>query len=169
MNAPAKLNEVMPQTVEFTLDGKKAQAYAGETILTVAKRLGMEIPHLCYKEGYRPDGNCRACVVEVGGERTLARFLEIHLDAAMPAWRRHLHANPEPSLHEKETAAFVAARLDADGRYELAPAPPAFPGAPTDGTQLFATRTSDNPNRLVERTEARFGTPAIATSIGMVT
>jgi len=72
MNAPAKLNEVTPQTVEFTLDGRKVQAYAGETILTVAKRLGIEIPHLCYKEGYRPDGNCRACVVEIKGERTLA-------------------------------------------------------------------------------------------------
>jgi formate dehydrogenase major subunit len=32
----------------------------------------MEIPHLCYKEGYRADGNCRACVVEIKGERTLA-------------------------------------------------------------------------------------------------
>lgn len=72
MNAPAKPHEVMPQVVEFTLDGRKAQAYAGETILTVAKRMGMEIPHLCYKEGYRADGNCRACVVEIKGERTLA-------------------------------------------------------------------------------------------------
>jgi formate dehydrogenase major subunit len=72
MNAPTKLNEVMPPVVEFTLDGKKAQAYAGETILTVAKRMGMEIPHLCYKDGYRADGNCRACVVEIKGERTLA-------------------------------------------------------------------------------------------------
>ena len=72
MNAPAKLNEVTPQTVEFSLDGKKVQAYDGETILTVAKRVGIEIPHLCYKEGYRPDGNCRACMVEIKGERTLA-------------------------------------------------------------------------------------------------
>jgi formate dehydrogenase major subunit len=72
MNAPARLNEVLPQTVEFTLDGRKVQAREGETILTVAKRLGLQIPHLCYKEGYRPDGNCRACVVEIKGERTLA-------------------------------------------------------------------------------------------------
>ncbi len=72
MNAPAKLNEVMPQVVEFTLDGQKAQAYQGETILSVAKRLGMQIPHLCYMDGMRPDGNCRACVVEIKGERTLA-------------------------------------------------------------------------------------------------
>ena len=72
MNAPFKLSEVLPQTVAFTLDGKPVEAYANETILQAAKRHGTEIPHLCYKEGYRPDGNCRACVVEVKGERTLA-------------------------------------------------------------------------------------------------
>src|SRR5439155_19975666 len=33
---------------------------------------GVDIPYLCYKEGMRPDGNCRACVVEVKGERVLA-------------------------------------------------------------------------------------------------
>src|ERR1700761_5202025 len=35
---------------------------------------GQEIPHLCYspEPGYRPDGNCRACMVEIEGERTLA-------------------------------------------------------------------------------------------------
>ncbi len=27
---------------------------------------------MCYKEGMRPDGNCRACVVEIDGERVLA-------------------------------------------------------------------------------------------------
>ena len=72
MNAPVQLAEITPQTIEFTLDGKKTQAYSGETILSVAKRVGLEIPHLCYKDGYRPDGNCRACVVEIKGERTLA-------------------------------------------------------------------------------------------------
>jgi formate dehydrogenase major subunit len=59
-------------TVNFTLDGESVSAFQDETILQVAKRHGKEIPHLCYKEGYRPDGNCRACVVEVAGERTLA-------------------------------------------------------------------------------------------------
>ncbi|MES2360629.1 MAG: molybdopterin-dependent oxidoreductase [Pseudomonadota bacterium] len=72
MNAPTKLVEVTPQTVEFTLDGKTVHAYEGETIFKAAKRHGVDIPHLCYKDGYRPDGNCRACVVEVKGERTLA-------------------------------------------------------------------------------------------------
>ncbi|MBI2798879.1 MAG: formate dehydrogenase subunit alpha [Gammaproteobacteria bacterium] len=45
---------------------------AGETILQAAKRVGIEIPHLCYQDGYRPDGNCRACVVDIKGERVLA-------------------------------------------------------------------------------------------------
>ena len=59
-------------SVAFTLDQQPAQAYAGESILQAAKRYGVEIPHLCFKEGLRPDGNCRACVVEIAGERTLA-------------------------------------------------------------------------------------------------
>ncbi|WP_427913044.1 formate dehydrogenase subunit alpha [Ramlibacter sp. MMS24-I3-19] len=58
--------------VSFKLDGREVQAIQGETILQAADRLGVQIPRLCYKEGYRPDGNCRSCVVEVGGERVLA-------------------------------------------------------------------------------------------------
>ncbi len=63
---------IEPKTITFTLDGQEITAFEGETILTAAKRAGVEIPHLCYKEGYRPDGNCRACVVEIEGERVLA-------------------------------------------------------------------------------------------------
>jgi len=59
-------------TVRFTLDGCAIDAIEGETILQAAKRVGIEIPHLCYKDGYRADGNCRACVVEIKGERVLA-------------------------------------------------------------------------------------------------
>jgi formate dehydrogenase major subunit len=58
----------------FTLDGRPVAAKPGETIWQVAKREGVLIPHLCHKDakGYRPDGNCRACMVEIEGERTLA-------------------------------------------------------------------------------------------------
>jgi formate dehydrogenase major subunit len=61
-----------PASIEFELDGQKVRALEGETILQVAERLGTEIPRLCYTTGYRADGNCRACVVEIDGERTLA-------------------------------------------------------------------------------------------------
>src|SRR5690349_13015809 len=61
-------------TISFTLDGQEVQAREGETIWQVANRLGTDIPHLCYapEPGYRADGNCRACMVEIEGERVLA-------------------------------------------------------------------------------------------------
>ena len=62
----------MSQPIAFHLNGLPVHAQAGETLWEVAQRQGIEIPHLCHKPGYRPDGNCRACVVEVKGERTLA-------------------------------------------------------------------------------------------------
>ena len=64
--------ELAALPVEFTLNGRTVVGRPDETILQTAKAHGIEIPHLCYKEGMRPDGNCRACVVEVKGERVLA-------------------------------------------------------------------------------------------------
>src|ERR1041385_4998563 len=62
------------ETITFTLDGEEVEARKGETIWQVAQRVGTHIPHLCYapEPGYRPDGNCRACMVEIEGERVLA-------------------------------------------------------------------------------------------------
>jgi formate dehydrogenase major subunit len=64
----------MSERIAFTLDGREAAAEPGESIWQVANRLGNEIPHLCWqpKPGYRADGNCRACMVEIKGERVLA-------------------------------------------------------------------------------------------------
>jgi len=58
--------------IEFKLNGRTVVGRPDETIIETAKRHGIEIPHLCYMPGLRPDGNCRACVVEIKGERTLA-------------------------------------------------------------------------------------------------
>ncbi|MBX2839244.1 MAG: formate dehydrogenase subunit alpha [Gammaproteobacteria bacterium] len=60
--------------VTFTLDGKEVTAKADESLWEIAKRNGTQIPHLCHSSepGYRADGNCRACMVEIEGERTLA-------------------------------------------------------------------------------------------------
>ena len=61
------------ETISFELNGQTLDALDGETILQVADRSGIkDIPRLCYKEGYRADGNCRSCVVEIEGERVLA-------------------------------------------------------------------------------------------------
>jgi formate dehydrogenase major subunit len=58
--------------IEFKLNGRTVIGRPDETIIETAKKNGVEIPHLCYKPGLRPDGNCRACVVEIKGERALA-------------------------------------------------------------------------------------------------
>ena len=64
----------MTDMVTFTLNGTQVEAEAGTTIWEVANGRGVVIPHLCHKPapGYRPDGNCRACMVEIEGERVLA-------------------------------------------------------------------------------------------------
>jgi formate dehydrogenase major subunit len=71
MNAPVEA-ALAAELIEFRLNGEAASARPDETIIEAAKRHGIEIPHLCYKPGMRPDGNCRACMVEIKGERVLA-------------------------------------------------------------------------------------------------
>ena len=67
-------NGKVGKPVNFRLDGKTVEAQPGETIWQAAARHGTDIPHLCYRDsdGYRADGNCRACMVEIEGERVLA-------------------------------------------------------------------------------------------------
>lgn len=64
----------MNEKISFVLDGQEVDAQPDESIWQVAKRYGVDIPHLCYlpQPGYRADGNCRACMVEIEGERVLA-------------------------------------------------------------------------------------------------
>ena len=74
MNAITRqeLAQLDTPTVSFSLNGREVTGRATETILEVAKREGIEVPHLCYKEGMEAVGNCRSCMVEINGERVLA-------------------------------------------------------------------------------------------------
>ena len=64
----------MTDLTNFKIDGKEYSAEKDESIWQVAKKNGIDIPHLCHSDepGYRSDGNCRTCMVEIKGERTLA-------------------------------------------------------------------------------------------------
>ena len=75
----------MSDKITFELDGKPVEADTGETIWQVAQRHGTKIPHLCWHPapGYRADGNCRACMVEVEGERVLAASCQRSAAAGM--------------------------------------------------------------------------------------
>ncbi len=68
------MNAAVSETIRFYLDGQEVEARPGETIWQVANRHHTAIPHLCHahEPGYRADGNCRACMVEIEGERVLA-------------------------------------------------------------------------------------------------
>jgi len=65
-------NAQKPNT--FFIDDREIDIRPGESIFRAARRLDIKLPHLCYspKPGYRADGNCRVCMVEIEGERVLA-------------------------------------------------------------------------------------------------
>jgi len=53
------------------IDGEPRAAEPGESVLDVAARANVEIPTLCHDPRLEPTGACRACLVEVEGERRL--------------------------------------------------------------------------------------------------
>ena len=67
-----ELMHIASPSVSFELNGRTVTARANETLLKIAEREGVAIPHLCYKDGLDAVGNCRSCMVEIDGERVLA-------------------------------------------------------------------------------------------------
>ena len=101
--------------VRLSLDGREVLARAGETLLALADREGIAIPRLCHHDGYRPDGNCRACVVEIAGERALAPAC-----CRVVAPGMHVQASHERARHAQRT---VVELLLADVHYDAVERP----------------------------------------------
>lgn len=76
------MNADIPR-IAFELNGRSVEALPGETLIEVAHREGVEVPHLCYKPGMEAVGNCRSCMVEIAGERVLAPSCCRHPAAGM--------------------------------------------------------------------------------------
>jgi len=64
--------QIAMMPIEFKLNGQTVVGRPDEKIIETAKKHGITIPHLCHGGNQRSDGNCRACVVEIKGERALA-------------------------------------------------------------------------------------------------
>jgi predicted molibdopterin-dependent oxidoreductase YjgC len=62
----------MSEQHQIIINGNEFSYEPGETILETARRNHIDIPTLCYLKGATPTGECRICVVEVEGARTLA-------------------------------------------------------------------------------------------------
>jgi NADH dehydrogenase/NADH:ubiquinone oxidoreductase subunit G len=58
-------------SITLTIDGKKISVEPGTTVLEAARKLGVDIPTLCYDPTLELYGGCRLCVVEVEGARSL--------------------------------------------------------------------------------------------------
>ncbi|MBS0449130.1 MAG: formate dehydrogenase subunit alpha [Proteobacteria bacterium] len=111
MNAPDTTKILQPTTIAFELDGRPVAAYDGETILQVADREGVTIPRLCYTPGYRPDGNCRSCMVEIEGERVLAPSC-----CRAPTAGMKVHATSERAVQsQKMVLEMLLSDMPADG------------------------------------------------------
>src|SRR5918992_258799 len=67
-----KDSQLAMMPIEFKLNGEIVVGRPDEPIIRTAKKHGVAIPHLCHGGNQRSDGNCRACVVEIKGERVLA-------------------------------------------------------------------------------------------------
>ncbi|MFW0860172.1 MAG: [FeFe] hydrogenase, group A [Dehalococcoidia bacterium] len=53
--------------IAFSIDGLKIKANEGDTILSVALKHGIYIPHLCHHFDLPPFGGCRLCMIEIEG------------------------------------------------------------------------------------------------------
>lgn len=73
--------------ITFVIDGKKVQGEVGETILSVARRVGIEIPALCADPRLPPFDSCGVCVVEVEG-KGVVKACSTPISEGMVVWTR---------------------------------------------------------------------------------
>ena len=51
--------------VSLTINGKLVQAKEDEMLLSVIKRMGIDVPSTCNHKAVEPFGACRLCTVEI--------------------------------------------------------------------------------------------------------
>ncbi|GHV52804.1 ferredoxin [Synergistales bacterium] len=65
------MSQAAETNVKLTIDGREVTAPKNYTVLQAAELAGFDIPHLCYHPDLTSEGNCRVCLVEVEGARSL--------------------------------------------------------------------------------------------------
>lgn len=116
----------MTESTEMTIhiDGRPCSAAPGETVLTVAKRAGINIPTLCHDDRLAPAGACRSCLVEVEGQKRMQPACAWQVTADMQVTTH----SPRIERHQQVLLSLYAAdhRKDSEG----------LPVAAGDGNQL---------------------------------
>ncbi len=88
----------------LTLDGREVRFDDGDTLLDVARRVGVSIPTLCHDPRLAPAGVCRTCLVEVAGSRRLVPSCATKATAGM----RVTSDNARIDRHRKALLALYA-------------------------------------------------------------
>jgi NADP-reducing hydrogenase subunit HndD len=69
--------------IKIKINGKAFSCLPGQTIMAVAKENGIFIPGLCGHPDFPVKANCRVCVVEIKGRRTLATSCSVLAEEGM--------------------------------------------------------------------------------------
>jgi NADH-quinone oxidoreductase subunit G len=69
--------------VKLTIDNITVEVPAGMSIKAAAKKVGVNIPTLCYLEGINEIGACRVCLVEIEGTEKLATSCNTPVEEGM--------------------------------------------------------------------------------------
>ncbi|MCP5072125.1 MAG: hypothetical protein GY947_02365, partial [Rhodobacteraceae bacterium] len=65
--------EMNPEPCRLEIDGQSAEAIASETILEVARRIGIDIPAMCADPRIKPTGDCDLCNVALDGRNDFVK------------------------------------------------------------------------------------------------
>jgi NADH dehydrogenase/NADH:ubiquinone oxidoreductase subunit G len=76
----------MPETVTLTIDEQSVSVEQGATLLDAARRIGKDIPTICFHEATTSNALCRICVVEVEGQRLLQPACIVKAAPGMTVW-----------------------------------------------------------------------------------
>jgi ferredoxin len=84
---------IQSKTLKLTIDGRPVEVPAGSSVLEAARRLGIDVPTLCFLEGYRPSTSCQICLVKLGDS---GRFVA---SCGMPASDGMCVESETPEVH----------------------------------------------------------------------
>jgi NADPH-dependent glutamate synthase beta subunit-like oxidoreductase/ferredoxin len=88
----------MKSPFTITIDGRDVQVGHGETVLSAARRLGLEIPTLCYLEKCGPLNSCLVCLVKIGGKLVPACGTKVQLGMVVESETEEVHEARRTSL-----------------------------------------------------------------------
>lgn len=84
---------------KLTIDQREVDVPAGATLLEAARRLGIDVPTLCYVEGYEPSTSCLVCMVKVRGTGKLVPACGTRADEGM-----EIESETDEVRHVRRTA-----------------------------------------------------------------